>query len=465
MVTICQKCGDKGFSVALIYCDSCQVYAQHRYCLDVLPATFDEHVTWFCLDCEPKVQKLSTINKTIALPSGLSHSVNSKNVRATQSRIRLKRNLFERLKNKMVKKARKNKKKKRKDISGSVAKVGMQIFKESPSLQLDMMYSGEICEKGVMVGQELQLVLTDGANSSEDVECVNPSLWCHETHCNENCEGQKVGQELGLHLKDGTNLAEEAISVNPSLRCNETHCGESCEGQKLGHKLILDLKDGTKSDKEVGHAKACQIATSDPSNFLEQKCYVGAQPIIDPIWRGSLCIRNKDSGAVVLAAHLSSLACSKVCEEAKLMPKLLYAELFRRPDVWPKGFEKGGPTDQNIALFFFSENGSDGKAFKTLVDSMIDQDLAMRSMVQNAELLLFTSTVLPMPYKIFQEKFYLWGVFRRKQASHVTNAVVPEVEKTPTNALTWDRRSPVSPLSNNDSYGSSSLYSFCASVF
>jgi hypothetical protein len=30
-VTICQKCGDKGFSVALIYCDSCQVYAQHRY--------------------------------------------------------------------------------------------------------------------------------------------------------------------------------------------------------------------------------------------------------------------------------------------------------------------------------------------------------------------------------------------------------------------------------------------------
>jgi hypothetical protein len=42
------------------------------------------------------------------------------------------------------------------------------------------------------------------------------------------------------------------------------------------------------------------------------------------------------------------------------MPKLLYAELFRRPDVWPKGFEKGGPTDQNIALFFFSENGRYG---------------------------------------------------------------------------------------------------------
>ena len=31
MVTICQKCGDRGFSVALIYCDRCLVYAQHRY--------------------------------------------------------------------------------------------------------------------------------------------------------------------------------------------------------------------------------------------------------------------------------------------------------------------------------------------------------------------------------------------------------------------------------------------------
>ena len=30
MVTICQKCGDRGFSVALIYCDRCSVYAQHR---------------------------------------------------------------------------------------------------------------------------------------------------------------------------------------------------------------------------------------------------------------------------------------------------------------------------------------------------------------------------------------------------------------------------------------------------
>ncbi|KAL4651051.1 hypothetical protein ACB092_01G130800 [Castanea dentata] len=632
MVTICQKCGDRGFSVALIYCDRCSVYAQHRYCLDVLPATFDEYVIWFCADCEPKIRKLSTIVNTNALPSGISHSVNLKNVQATQSRIRLQKNL-ERLK---IKVRKTKNKKKRKNITGSLSKMGKQICKKSPSLQLKKMHSGDIFEKDKKLGQELRVIVTDGANYNYEVELglhlkdgpnlveeavsVNPSLRCNETlencegqkvrqelvlhlkdgtnlvkeaischpslqcnemlknceegqkveqelglylkdgtnlveeavsvnpslrcsekpenceegqkvgqelglhlkdesnlvkeaisvnpslqcneklescedqkdgqelglqlkdetnlveeaisvnpylRCNEtleNCEGQKVGQELGLHLKDGTNLVEEAVSVTPSLCCNQTL--ENCEGQKPGHKFIVDLKDETKFVKEAEYVKTSQIATSDPSNTLKQKCYVTAQPIIDPIWRGSLCIRNRSSRAVGLVAHLSCLACYKVCEEAKLMPELLYAELFRRSDVWPKGFEKQGPSDQSIALYFFPKNESDGKAFEGLVDSMISQDLAMRSMVQNAELLVFTSTILPVQYRTFQAKFYLWGVFRRKQAAHVTNTFVPEVEKTLTNALNWDRRpSSTSLLSNSDSRGSDSLYSFCASVF
>ena len=424
------------------------------YCLDVLPATFDEYVIWFCADCEPKIQKLSTIVNTNALPSGITHSVNLKNVQAAQSRIRLQKNL-ERLKKKVKKAKNKNK---RKDITGSVAKMGKQICRKSPSLQLNKMHSGDIFEKDKKLGQELRVILTDGAdynyevklglhlkdgpNLVEEAVSVNPSLQCNETL--ENCEGQKVGQELGLHLKDGTNLVEgavschlslqcnemlknceegqkvgqelglhlkdrtnlveeavsvnpsvrcseklenceegqkvrqelglhlkdesnlveeaisvnpsfrcneklescedqkvgqelglqlkdktnlveEAVSVNPSLQCNETleNCEEgqkvgqelglhlkdgtnlveeavsvnpslccnqtleNCEGQKPGHKFIVDLKDETKFDKEAEYVKTSQIATTDPSNTLEHKCYVTAQPIIDPIWRYS----------------------------------------------------------------------------------------------------------------------------------------------------------------------------------
>ena len=38
------------------------------------------------------------------------------------------------------------------------------------------------------------------------------------------------------------------------------------------------------------------------------------------------------------------------------------------------------------------------KAFRILVDSMIGQDLALRSVVQNAELLVFSSKLLPPQY-------------------------------------------------------------------
>ena len=72
--------------------------------------------------------------------------------------------------------------------------------------------------------------------------------------------------------------------------------------------------------------------------------------------RGTLEVWNQSFGGVcVLVAHMSSLACSKVYEEAKTLPELLSVEILRRSDIWPKGFEKLGPTDQSIALYFFAE--------------------------------------------------------------------------------------------------------------
>lgn len=72
--------------------------------------------------------------------------------------------------------------------------------------------------------------------------------------------------------------------------------------------------------------------------------------------RGTLRFWNKSFSRVcVLVGHMSSLACSKVYEEAKLLPELLSVELLRRCEIWPKGFEKLGPTDQSIALYFFAQ--------------------------------------------------------------------------------------------------------------
>ncbi|XP_056164269.1 uncharacterized protein LOC115664841, partial [Syzygium oleosum] len=67
MATVCLQCGDRGFDVALIYCEVCKSYAIHRYCLETLPKTFDEDVDWFCDDCQSKSGKPDT-NKESCSP-------------------------------------------------------------------------------------------------------------------------------------------------------------------------------------------------------------------------------------------------------------------------------------------------------------------------------------------------------------------------------------------------------------
>lgn len=77
------------------------------------------------------------------------------------------------------------------------------------------------------------------------------------------------------------------------------------------------------------------------------------------VHRGSLYFCNKTIGTVTvngLEAYLSSLACSKVQEEALLFPEVLRADLLPRSMVWPNSFKYEGPTDQSIALYFFPKN-------------------------------------------------------------------------------------------------------------
>ncbi|KAI3736616.1 hypothetical protein L2E82_26520 [Cichorium intybus] len=56
-VNVCQTCGDVGFTNAFVYCVKCLEFVIHRYCLNVIPKSFTEHVIWYCESCKPTVQK------------------------------------------------------------------------------------------------------------------------------------------------------------------------------------------------------------------------------------------------------------------------------------------------------------------------------------------------------------------------------------------------------------------------
>ncbi|KAG8378129.1 hypothetical protein BUALT_Bualt08G0106000 [Buddleja alternifolia] len=150
-------------------------------------------------------------------------------------------------------------------------------------------------------------------------------------------------------------------------------------------------------------------------NDMSHDDSVSAKPIVVASWRGRFNIpkRNID---INIAAHISNKACMKVWEVAIIMPESLCLEMIPRNDVWPASFKSSQPTEHSVALFFFSE-GRDEEVLDSLMSDAICNDFALKAMVGKSELLIFTSLQLPQKLHRFQGKFYMWGVFREKEAS------------------------------------------------
>ncbi|WVY98367.1 hypothetical protein V8G54_030518 [Vigna mungo] len=105
--TVCLKCGDIGFEVALVFCSGCQAYALHRYLLSG-PVIFTGPVKWFCDDCVKKLRLPPSLDQSTPL-SSVTRNYKNLEKNAIQS-TRVFTNCKERVKkrNKLLKK--KNKK-------------------------------------------------------------------------------------------------------------------------------------------------------------------------------------------------------------------------------------------------------------------------------------------------------------------------------------------------------------------
>ncbi|CAL5417572.1 unnamed protein product [Camellia sinensis] len=307
----------------------------------------------------------------------------------------------------------------------------------------------------------------------------------------QNCQNSPSQEPFEAHLEHALCVGSPPLNESRTISSSSEKLGNDLklgkrrrlilEGSELGEEaesvriadsqlVVADSQLGV-ADSQLGVADS-QLVVADLSNDLELSDYLLAQPIIDPIWRGSFSIYNKDYGLLDgVVAHLSSKACPKVCEEASLLPALLRSEILPKTDVWPKSFQKSEPCDDHIGLYFFSED----KRYESLVDDMMHQELALRAIVRNAELLVFPSTELPLLYWKFLGKYYLWGVFRPKKASSPdaanhdlvvvnsniecasysksANGMDTEEERNLTKTKNWNARSPLSPLSNCSSSG------------
>ncbi|GAB2270507.1 hypothetical protein Dimus_035275 [Dionaea muscipula] len=356
MEPICQTCGDKGWPETLVCCIKCSDANVHRYCFEDASKIFDQDAEWTCPDCSPRPTKLLPSPKFVDASLRRSKRISSKNVKKT--------------------KGKKN-----------------QLKKTNPKVGLNV--------RGKTLDVVTQMQRQRCNSSKVEIECAELPLTV----------------DLGDHnlLNGGGSMNVEKsdpLSLDPlSLDDNEE------KGSAPKEKMVPAFVDGF-----VSTVTSCPdtSASKDGSSSVMLKnsnCYMPAQPIADSIWRGCFSICNECFLTVDgVAAHLSTKACLKVREEACLLPENLNSYILPKANVWPKSFLLAKPSDDNIALYFFPETERSEKIFNSLVDNMMSHDLALRCVVENAELLVFTSIELPLAYWRFQGSHYLWGVFRAKQA-------------------------------------------------
>ncbi|XP_077230095.1 PHD finger-containing protein 1-like isoform X2 [Tasmannia lanceolata] len=309
MANFCQKCGDTGYPELLIYCIECQIYSQHRYCLDKIPGA-DEEVNWRCELCT--------------------------------------------------------------------------------SRDLNVHTKGQPCPESMDIARKSIVLMGDCSMLEEEDNCLDSDV--------RKWEEDKMIKKLRrrLILADDDNSDEESESVEMVQDDPDHIVPMSCTSSP--HPV---------SERQQG---ALMVQIPHIRNPTDCHSYVYSQPIIDPIWRGCFNICNNTYG--IISAHLSNKACPKVCKGATMLSVLLNVEKLARTHVWPKTFQDSPPTDENIGLYFFSGCTRDELLFDQLVHDINSQDLALRSKIVGAELLIFSSLLLPQQYHKFQGKFYLWGVFR-----------------------------------------------------
>lgn len=469
-VAVCLECGDEGFDNSLLHCAQCQHVAVHRYCLDVFPNSVDEFVRWVCEDCKAHVEWQFTSQKSGPclmkkqgdIPkcsnSTLAAELNKKdlyNLTAEPDKC-IKDNLLQSNKTQVK------------------VNLGLVEEKECPSSPLGMKLKNirqTTSSQSVEWRTQNSSLPTKEAHDSEligrehsvDYDCILTNAkeiqhkQCHPVHKKNDVHQQPQLSVAMNRVDDHQQANHSSYQQMFSGQCEDKTltCGFWPPEKSKNNEILTNLagrEDGGLCQPAVVHEETdsvelalsigvcfvknretkkistCNDVPDREKNFELRNCWNNlktktltlpewhdqSQPVTVPIWRGSFKILH-DGYADGLVAHLSSKACQRVHDEARLCPRMMNFRMFSKSDLLPKTFAMEEPSDDNIGLYFFPESARYERNFDYLVDEMMRRGLALSAFVKSAELLVFTSMELQPHYRRFQGKHYLWGVFRETE--------------------------------------------------
>ncbi|KAJ4775039.1 RING/FYVE/PHD zinc finger superfamily protein [Rhynchospora pubera] len=167
---------------------------------------------------------------------------------------------------------------------------------------------------------------------------------------------------------------------------------------------------------KIDPAKICSLV---PVVFDQLKSTI--IPEVDSIWQGGFELVREGKPPDIydgFQAHFSSCVSSIVPEIVKGFPLQVQLEEVPRQKTWPVQFQEEGPTESNIAIYFFArDRESYENCYIKLVESMHKNDLALRGKFDAAELLIFSSNLLPEYSRRWNKLYYLWGIFKGSTAN------------------------------------------------
>ncbi|OQU78766.1 hypothetical protein SORBI_3008G044500 [Sorghum bicolor] len=235
---------------------------------------------------------------------------------------------------------------------------------------------------------------------------------CNGNNCNSMSKKRKepLSAENPKALYDGSNVGVQVdnMSCKQMKKFKQSIVSWKDEAEDgSGDLNHVGVEDDTTSILMNGHAKVLM------SSGVEQHCYSCSKPIEKPTWSGIFKTDNKEY--VSLDGHLSTKSCEKAWSLSKQLLKVVEVKRLSRLEVQPKAWELSKPTADDIGIYFFPHEMRQDEVLDQLVREVMQNDLALRAVVGEAEMLILPSVLLPNHHQTFQGKYYLWGVFKRRE--------------------------------------------------
>nr|XP_034604883.1 uncharacterized protein LOC117864924 [Setaria viridis]TKW07444.1 hypothetical protein SEVIR_7G307200v2 [Setaria viridis] len=222
-------------------------------------------------------------------------------------------------------------------------------------------------------------------------------------------EKAKTIEDDGNKDVQGNNTASRLMKKQRCVKGKDDEEGHEGGGN---HNPIGVGDDNTRSLSQDNISKDGHVKVSMVT-FVEQQHHCCSKPIDKPNWSGIFKI---DGGEYIsLVGHLSTKSCEKAWSLSRQLLPLVELKRLPRSEVWPKAWEASKPSGDNIGIYFFPHVMRQDKDLDELIKEVMENDLVLRAIIGDAEMLIFPSILLPNHHKTFQRKHYLWGVFKPRE--------------------------------------------------